>query len=286
MKRAIWLAAFLMVTASAVRGAAPSGSHFYAGEVGYWVFYEDGAYRVLSDERLRAAEAQGREGHMPWRTRPLLVASVEGMALLPPGMREYGDQLTPTQVAGHDALVGRHSTWVLVKQGEDDAFVRASVRGRPFGELRLFRPFGFWWYVSRARRLDGPRSRIVLVHPDGTREFLSGPLLLRNGRAYLPARDLSRLSLLVDWDAQSHAARLGVPHSDYVVWFRAGRRTMTGRGPQAFTQTLSWHPFLHRGRLYVSASGVAALYSDRFVVIWRPREGVLELRPRPLGATR
>ncbi len=238
---------------------------------GYHVVYARGFYTLLPDKKMQEDEAYARQGHMPWRTLPFDTASVLAGDLLPPGVPRYRP-------------AGKGVKWLLVAEHGHKALVRVLVHGRPYGEVRLLRPFGYWWYVTSVRRVGVPRSRIVLIHPDGTRENLPGPLLVKGGRAYMPARDLTRVSLLVQWDPMKQAAWIAVPHSDFSVRLRAGsRRTAVDSANLHFTRALLWRPFASQGRLYVSATGIAQLFPRKFFCRWKPQAGTLELRVLPLG---
>jgi hypothetical protein len=250
---------------------------------GHMVIYRGGFYVTVPVARLKADEAYARQGHMPWRQLPLEVASVDAEQTFLPDVAP-GWKTTSAVIAGHAAKVSDGTAWVLLGQHDGKATVRVFLNKRPYAEVRLVQPWGYWWYVVSVRRIDVPRSGIVLIHPDGTREFLPGPLILRRGRAYLPLRDLRRTSILCEWDAARRVATAYVPQSDAIFGLRAGHDLPQGPAPQQPGGGPSWTPFVHRGTMYVSATGIAGLL-PRFTPVWNRRAESLELHIIPLRST-
>ena len=247
---------------------------------GHMVIYRDGAYVSTPVERLRADEAYGRQGHMPWRQLPLEVASVDAAQALLPAVAP-GWKTTSAVLAGRAAKVSDGTAWVLIAQHDGKAMVRVFVNRRPYAEVRLIRPWDYWWYVVSVRRIDVPRTRIVFIHPHGVREFLPGPLILRRGRAYLPLRDLRRCSIMSEWDPAKRTAKVYLEESDAIFCFRAERRLPQGSVPHRAGRSQSWTPFVYRGRMYVSATGIAELL-PRFKPVWSRSAECLELYIIPL----
>jgi hypothetical protein len=171
----------------------------------------------------------------------------------------------------------------LIGEHDGKALIRLLVSGRPVAEARLIQPFGYWWYVSSARRTDVKKSRAVVIHPDGAREFLRGPLRLVGGRAYLPVRDLERIQLGVRWDSRKRAAVVYVPDSDNIAWFRPGEGRVYGVREEdgaPCQDRISWHPFLLGARLFVQGRDMARWFPT-FAPAWDSRSGELRLHIRP-----
>jgi len=145
--------------------------------------------------------------------------------------------------------------------------------------VRLVQPFGYRWYVTSARRVGVKKSPIVLVHPDGTREYLPGPLRFVGRQAYIPAQDLERVQLGVRWDAGRQALEVYLPQSEDASWFRPGQRWAEG-WTASDRQRISWAPVRERGRILLQVESIAKRFGC-FAPSWKPRSRVLELRPIP-----
>lgn len=249
----------------------------------HMVIYEGGAYVSTPVERLKADEAYARQGHMPWRQLPLEVAATDAAQTFLPHVAP-GWKTTSAVIAGRAAKVSDGTAWVLMAQHDGKAMVRVFVNRRPYAEVRLIRPWGYWWYVVGVRRIDVPRTRIVLIHPDGVREFLPGPLILRRGHTYLPLRDLKRCSIMYEWDPAKRATRVYLAQSDAIFWLRAGHQLPQGATLQRSGRGASWTPFVYRGRMYVSATGIAESL-PRFKPVWNRSAECLELYILPLRRT-
>lgn len=254
-----------------------------AAAAGYHIFYERGRYMSKPDALLKRDEEWARRdgGHMPWRRDPLLTARVLAAELVPveAGVGGWTDCL----IHGRRAAVGGDAAWVLIGEHDGKALTRLLVSGRPVAEVRLIQPFGYWWWVSSARRTDVSKSRAVVIHPDGAREFMGGPLRLVGGRAYLPVRDLERVQLGVRWDSGKQAAVVYVPESDNIAWFRPGEGRVYGvseGGGAPCYDRISWRPFVVGGRLFVQARDTARWFPT-FVPEWDCRCGELWLHIRP-----
>jgi len=275
------LSAFSLLPAVAAATAAAGGSR---------VFYERGRYLSKPNALLRRDEESARRdrGHMPWRRDPLLTAQVLAADLAPPEARV--DEWTGSLIHGRPAAVGGDAAWVLIREHDGEASARLLVSGRAVAEVRLVQPFGYWWYVSSAWRTDVKKSSAVVIHPDGAREFLRGPVRLVNGRAYLPVRDLERVQLGARWDSWRRAACVYVPDSDNIAWFRPGECRVYGfpeEGAAPRQDRISWHPFAPGGRLFVQVRDMARRFPT-FVPEWNSQSGELRLhiRPFPWGGPR
>jgi len=250
---------------------------------GRLVIYQGGAYVSMPIEKLKSDEAyaRGDGGHMPWRRLPLEVASVDAAQAFLPAVAP-GWKTTHTVVAGRDAKVGDGTAWVLMGAHDGKALVRVLLNGKPYGEVRLRQPFGYWWYVTSARRTGVRKSKLVLIHPDGSREYLPGPLVIRRGRAYVPLRDLRRVQIMSEWDAAKRAVKVYLPRTDCMMWFRAGQSRVEEHVPEPVRTTISWRPVLRQGELLVQVRWMAR-YFPTFKPAWDARRGQLELHAIPLG---
>jgi hypothetical protein len=231
-------------------------------------------------DRLKAKEAYARQGHMPWRRLPLEVAAVDAGRAFPPTVRVATARRVSESVGGLKLLSADGVAWVLMGQHDNKARVRVLVSGRRYAEINLVRPWGSWWYVVSARRIGVPKSRIVLVHPDGSREFLPGPLILKSGHAYVRLRDLERVSIMSEWNRAKRVAKVYIPQSDNLWLLRAGQNMLEGCIPRFFRPGTPSRPVMRHGELYVPAATIAQIFGT-FTPAWDYRSGTLELYVQP-----
>lgn len=253
-----------------------------AGAAGWHVTYRAPFYTRRSDASLKANEAWARKGgHMPWRRYAVYVASVDAVDMVPLQVRMKAGVGSTMRLDTPRRVVRDRVEWTLAAQHHGKALVRVTARGRAVGEVRLAQPFGWWWYVTSARRVGVKKSPIVVLYPDGTREYLPGPLRFVGRQAYLPAQDLVRVQLGVKWDAGRKALEVYTPQSDNALWFRVGQRWAEG-----FTaserEPLAWAPLRERGRILLPAESMARQFHG-FMPAWKPRSRVLELRVVPFA---
>ena len=243
---------------------------------GRHIVYQDGQYVSISDVELKQTEQTARfGGHMPWRQDPLLTASVLAADLSPQAKRLV-NKWREGEVRGHRALLADHLCWGLLGEHDGKALVQLKLQGRTTAEIRLVRPFTSWWYVSSARLAIVKRSKLVAIHPDGTREYLPGPLIFKRGHAYLPACDVRRCGLEADWDAKRRAVAIYARNTDFVVWYRPGSRITYAWTPHPSQGRIPYRPLLRKGRVYLRTEEFPQLTPT-----WNADCRELELHIRP-----
>lgn len=275
MKRAIllWLAAVGLVLPGICHAAPPRG---------WRIVYQRGFYHFIPERKMKADEEWSRQGgHMAWRRYPVYVASADAAEIVPLRVRMAVGQKSAVRMDTPRRVVRDSVEWTLAAQHHGKALVRVTISGRPLGEVRLLQPFGWWWYVASARRVRVPRSGIVLLHPDGTREYLPVRPLFIGRPAYIAAPDLERVGLGVKWDAARKAVEVYMPQSENAVWFRAGQRWVEGWHPRSDRARISWAPVRRGGRVFLEADYVARRFPT-FAPMWNRRSGVLELHMKPM----
>ncbi len=114
-------------------------------------------------EKMQADEEWSKQGHMPWRAEPALVASVEARNLMPRVGVDEEPVVEETRKGAWLATTMRDSTtevtFEVVEEGEDLVSVAVSVNGVRAATIQLERPFGYWWYIGSIATAKGVVAR-------------------------------------------------------------------------------------------------------------------------------
>jgi hypothetical protein len=125
--------------------------------------YVLGEFVTKPVEKMQEDEEWSKQGHMPWRAEPALVARCLAADIMPP--MPLGEEPTVEEVQNgawltHTLITSSvEVSFEVVEESEDRAAVAMRVDGLPEATIWLERPFGYWWYITSIQTASGLVSR-------------------------------------------------------------------------------------------------------------------------------
>jgi hypothetical protein len=114
-------------------------------------------------EKLQRDEEWSKQGHMPWRAEPALVARVLAGNII--ASLTSGEEPVEEDTQEDKWLVPKLTTssieitFEISEKSENVVDVTMAVNGVIEATIQLERPFGYWWYITSVATPQGVASR-------------------------------------------------------------------------------------------------------------------------------